>query len=136
VIYKALWAIALLTLTAACQTEPNQPTTPDSQSASATQERISFKSEKATEAERERCNAAGGAVLQAGILGAENCIIPYADAGKTCSDSSDCLGDCRLTASRAQPEETVTGTCQINDSPFGCYQTVENGRAGFTLCVD
>ncbi len=135
-IYKVVCAAVLLALLTACQTGLNGPATTETQNAAIAHERISFQSERASEAERQACEAAGGEVHRAGILGYDNCILPYADAGKTCSDSSDCLGDCRMTWPGAQPEETVTGTCQINDSPFGCFQTVENGRAGHTLCVD
>lgn len=135
-IYRVFWAAILCALLAACQTELNGLTTTDVQNAAIAHERVSFKGERATKAERQLCQAAGGEVRRAGLLGYENCILPYADAGKTCSDSSDCIGDCRLTSSGAAPEETVTGTCQINDSLFGCFQTVENGRAGHMLCVD
>ncbi len=132
---KLVGALVAALLLTACQTEPIAPATTAAQGAALTQERISFESERATDAEREKCHAAGGEVHQAGLLGYENCILPYADAGQACSDSSECLGDCRLT-DFSKPEDSITGTCQINDSPFGCYQTVENGRAGHMLCVD
>jgi hypothetical protein len=26
--------------------------------------------------------------------------------------------------------------CQANDAPFGCYTSVENGKAGMSICAD
>ena len=134
-------AIAALGFLAACHTDPAPPEIIDAAintapAEAATYERISFEGERATPAERAKCVAAGGEVYRSGLLGWENCIQPYADAGKTCSDSSDCTGDCRYTGSGASFGETVTGTCQINDSPFGCFQSVSDGAATPTLCVD
>ena len=139
---KYLFVIfAALGVLAACHTAPTTLEAPESSvnataTDDATYERISFEGERATPTERAKCEAAGGSVYPSGLLGWENCIQPYADAGKTCSDSSDCTGGCRYTGSGASIGETVTGTCQINDSPFGCFQSVDNGRATPPLCVD
>ena len=101
-------------------------------------EKISFDGEVATAAERAECEAAGGEVRRDGMLGWQQCVQTYTDAGKTCSDNDDCLGQCRLNIGETmpQPDETVTGTCQASDSPFGCYATVEDGKATPTICVD
>ena len=133
--------IAALGVLTACHTASTPPEVPDASvdatpADEAAYERISFEGERATQAERAKCEAAGGELHRAGLLGWENCIQPYADAGQTCSDSSDCTGGCRYTGSGASIGETVTGTCQINDSPFGCFQSVDNGRATPPLCVD
>lgn len=85
------------------------------------------------------CRAMGGDVRQEGMLGMYRCVVPFADAGNVCRDSSDCLGQCRtsddVTNYNAAPGSQV-GACQVNDSPFGCYGTVENGTAQAMLCVD
>tara|TARA_X000001316_G_scaffold6537_1_gene1601 strand:+ start:1621 stop:2190 length:570 start_codon:yes stop_codon:yes gene_type:complete len=101
-------------------------------------EKIQFAGERATPTERASCEAAGGTVARDGLLGWEQCIQRFADAGKACSDNSDCLGQCRLTSSADMPGQDVkvTGTCQVTDTPFGCYATVEHGRATPMLCVD
>jgi hypothetical protein len=101
-------------------------------------EKIQFAGEKATPVERSACEAAGGTVARDGMRGWEQCIQPFADAGKACSDNADCIGQCRLSLGDDMPDmgEPVTGTCQVNDSPFGCYATVENGQATPALCVD
>lgn len=85
------------------------------------------------------CNAMGGEVRQDGMMGLYHCITPYADAGKICRDASDCQGQCRtsddVTDYNAAPG-TQVGKCQVNDSIFGCYGTIERGTAGGMLCVD
>jgi len=82
--------IAALGVLAACHTAsaPAETVAPSANAAAQddpTYERISFEGERATPAERARCEAAGGSVFRSGLLGWENCIQPYADAGKTCA---------------------------------------------------
>ncbi|WP_018146898.1 hypothetical protein [Henriciella marina] len=125
---------SLLVLTACAvpaETPPDQPSEP-----SQPYERISFEGEFATPEERARCEAAGGSVERAGMLGWENCIQTFADGGKICTDSSECTGTCRTSGEFADGGSRVTGQCTSNDNIFGCYQTVENGVAGPALCVD
>ena len=85
------------------------------------------------------CEAMGGSVRQAGMMGLYHCIVPYADGGKTCRSSDDCLGRCRtsneLTDFEAAPGSQF-GQCEMNDSPFGCYGWVEDGAATPMRCVD
>lgn len=125
---------ASLLLLAACAA-PGE-TAPDDPNPAAPYERITFEGEVATPAERARCEAAGGTVQRAGMLGWENCIQTFADGGAVCSDSSDCMGECRNTSEFAEAGTAATGQCTMNDSIFGCYQTIENGTAGAALCVD
>ena len=127
---------ALLALSA-CTWFGNHGDTSDPGDPATTYQRITFAAETATAEERAQCEAVGGEVRPAGLLGAENCIQTYADAGKACSDTSDCQGLCMVTGEFVDMDSaTNTGQCQVTDSPFGCYQTVENGRATPALCVD
>ncbi|MEZ5998448.1 MAG: hypothetical protein R3B98_07125 [Hyphomonas sp.] len=110
---------------------------PDYGSSSPPYESIQFASAVATPEERAKCEAAGGEVMMAGLLGHESCVQPYPDAGRACSDASDCLGQCMLDPSAdVSMGDPATGTCQRTDSPFGCYATVRNGIAQPALCVD
>ncbi len=111
---------------------------PDFGSSMPPYERIQFASQFATPGERARCEAAGGVVQQAGRAGWQHCVQSFADAGTTCTDSDDCLGTCRLTGDPGSlaPGTAAQGVCQANDAPFGCYTTVENGKAGPSICVD
>ena len=64
------------------------------------------------------------------------CVIPYPDAGKACSDKSDCLGMCKASddATVGQP---ATGTCQRNNQDiFGCYSEVKGGVVVAGMCLD
>ncbi|WP_347304169.1 hypothetical protein V5740_06050 [Croceibacterium sp. TMG7-5b_MA50] len=81
------------------------------------------------------CRAAGGVVERRGRLQAELCVKPYADAGKACTDGSQCAADCVVTEAVADNAQ-VTGQCQADDRPFGCFSKVENGRATGGICID
>ncbi len=81
------------------------------------------------------CRALGGVVERRGRLQAELCVRPFADAGKTCTDGDQCAGDC-VTETAHQDGAPVTGQCQADDRPFGCFAKVENGRATGGICID
>ena len=87
--------------------------------------------------DKEACAAKGGEVRQEGLLGTYRCTVPYADAGKACTDKSDCEGKCLLPPEpEAATGEAATGACQANDSPFGCYAEILDGKIAAALCVD
>lgn len=81
------------------------------------------------------CRAGGGVVQRRGRLQAELCVRPFADAGKTCTDGDQCAGDC-ITETAHQDGAQVTGQCQADDRPFGCFARVEDGRATGGICID
>ena len=84
------------------------------------------------------CAARGGRMLPQGRMQTMQCVVSYADAGKRCTDGDDCLGDCRAGDAGEAPRAgtSVVGQCQATSSRFGCYTTVEGGKAGATICVD
>ncbi len=97
-------------------------------------------SPEATAAYREArdvdCQAAGGTLQRLGRLQREQCVIPYADAGKACSRKSDCTGQC-LAAGEVVAGAVASGTCQRDASQnFGCRQRIDDGKAQGTICVD
>lgn len=82
-----------------------------------------------------QCSAKGGSVQPVGKAQIPTCVIPYADAGKTCADKSQCEGNCILEGNlEAQGE--VTGQCQKTNRQFGCYAKVVNGKSTGAICVD
>lgn len=85
--------------------------------------------------DKEACAAAGGEVRMEGMLGMYRCVKPYADAGKACRSGADCEGKC-LATDDAMPDDEVVGACQADDSPFGCYAEVEDGKITDVICVD
>lgn len=84
------------------------------------------------------CDRAGGKMLPQGRMQTVRCVITYSDAGQRCTTGSDCQGDCRVeeVAGAPQAGAAAVGTCQRTSSRFGCYTTVENGKAEATICVD
>jgi len=82
------------------------------------------------------CAARGGEIRRVGRLQSEQCILKYADAGKPCTDSDQCAGDCRIEGNSGLNPSTVTGQCQVDSDRFGCHTPVEDGNAGATLCID
>lgn len=84
------------------------------------------------------CAARGGKMLPQGRLQSLQCVVSYADAGRRCTDGDDCQGDCRIEEVNGTPSAgaAAVGQCQKNSSRFGCYTTVEGGKAEATICVD
>ena len=124
-------SLVLTALLAACGSAPTTVGT-TTQAASSTPEAV----EAYREARDVDCQAAGGTLLRLGRLQREQCVIPYADAGKACSRKSDCSGQCLATGDVAAGS-AVTGTCQRDvRQNFGCRQRIDDGKAQGTICVD
>ena len=81
------------------------------------------------------CSAKGGAIQPVGKAQIPTCVVPYADAGKACTDKSQCEGACVLEGN-LEPQGSVTGACQKTNRQFGCYARVVNGKATAAICVD
>ena len=93
-------------------------------------------SQPSREARDVDCQAAGGTLQRLGRLQREQCVIPYADAGKACSRKSDCTGQC-LAGAEVAAGSAATGTCQRDvRQNFGCRQRIDDGKAQGTICVD
>ncbi len=84
------------------------------------------------------CARAGGKMLPQGRMQTVRCVITYADAGTRCTDGDDCAGDCRVedVANAPAAGANAVGQCQASSSRFGCYTTIEGGKAEATICVD
>lgn len=84
------------------------------------------------------CKAQGGNWQTVGMMQTEACEIRYPDAGKTCTDGSQCTGGMCLTDA-ATPETAgarTTGVCQPTNMIFGCYSEVRDGVTQPGLCAD
>ena len=88
--------------------------------------------------EASACEAKGGKMLPQGRMQSMQCVVSYTDAGERCTDGDDCQGDCRIADVTNAPHAgaTAVGQCQPTSSRFGCYTTVEGGKAEATICVD
>lgn len=130
---RFLASAALGVLLAACSSTP--PASEDAGAAATAAD--SPESAAAYEEARDvDCRAAGGTLQPLGRLQRVQCVIPYADAGKSCSSKSDCSGQC-LASANVPAGEVATGTCQRDVSQnFGCRQRIDGGKAQGTICVD
>lgn len=92
---------------------------------------------RVTEAGQEAaaCAARGGNYQPVCLMGRPMCVLPHADAGKSCTDSSQCEGRC-VVENGADPGKQVTGVCSRNNNPCGCFTLVQNGVSQPTLCAD
>ncbi|GGL64781.1 hypothetical protein [Wenxinia marina] len=77
-------------------------------------------------AEEAACEARGGRVSIAGLLGGEFCAERTPDAGQACSRASDCSAWC----------ESETRTCATHADPFGCRSYLTDEGEVEAICVD
>jgi hypothetical protein len=63
-----------------------------------------------------------------GRLQRPTCVVPYADAGKTCSDKADCQGAC-IAEGNLEAQGATTGQCQKTNVQFGCYAKIVGGKS-------
>lgn len=113
--------------------DPNRGKTPTETVATDPATATPVKPERAeTEA---ACQAQKGDWRRVCMRGNYMCVTTFADAGKTCSSSSECGGRC-LAEGSPDFGAKVTGKCSVNNDPCGCFQTVEDGEAQPGLCVD
>jgi hypothetical protein len=84
------------------------------------------------------CSARGGKMLPQGRMQTMQCVVTYSDAGQRCTDGDQCQGECRIEDTGPAPRSgtAAVGQCQPTSSGFGCYTTVEDGKAQATICVD
>src|SRR5262245_51431957 len=88
------------------------------------------------------CLSKGGNWQQVCLSQRFTCVMPYADAGKSCTDSSQCKGLCmvdmtiRCDVDKNCPElkvpkpgEAASGICQRDDDPCGSFVVIKKGRA-------
>jgi hypothetical protein len=89
------------------------------------------------------CRAQGGFIAGRRAFGTRRCVIPFADAGRSCTDSDQCAGRClfdyRGSAFSLQgppPEREAAGRCEADNGTLGCHSEVRNGRIARPVCVD
>jgi hypothetical protein len=111
----ALTAVAALLLSACAPTA--QPAAPSAQSMASA------------------CAAKGGSIQPVGRAQIPTCVTPYADAGKACTDKSQCQGAC-IAEGNLEAQGATSGQCQKTDRQFGCYAKVVNGKSTGAICVD
>lgn len=82
------------------------------------------------------CEKQGGRWGRFGLMAKEQCNRPTADAGKECSDHSECESDC-VTEDSIPAGTEVTGKCFGWTVTLGtCMNLVKDGKAQGLICVD
>ncbi len=76
------------------------------------------------------CQARGGSIAVVGLSVVPSCLIPYPDAGRSCSDSAQCEGLC-IAVGTLGPGRTTRGQCEpAHATGFEeCATEVRGGRA-------
>ncbi|MCX6695605.1 MAG: hypothetical protein NTU61_04855 [Candidatus Altiarchaeota archaeon] len=92
--------------------------------------------------DNESCEALGGIWGRMGLSPSESCNLPTSDAGKTCSDNSECEGMCiaelsPLNQARLGKGEYVKakGKCSERRKNVGCLAMVQEGEVRGMLCM-
>lgn len=84
----------------------------------------------------EECAARGGSWRRMGMAQTEVCEMPTGDAGKPCSDSSECESYC-VAPEGVEKGAVVTGTCHGTFLRLGyCFAEVTKGHAEQSACRD
>jgi hypothetical protein len=83
------------------------------------------------------CTERGGAVSRR-PFGSSFCKIDYPDAGRACTDMTECLGGCTLpnAVSAAPGQGGLKGTCKPSNVLGGCTTYLIRGHAAATECID
>lgn len=71
--------------------------------------------------------------------GYKYCVVPYADGGKLCKNSKDCIGHCLWTLDgknlEGEPLKKGYGICQSDDSTDDCGRPqFEDGKITYFKC--
>ncbi len=142
-ILMTLCTTGILTISA-CSTSTQPQTTNDKPSATVKTKKVDLSlyqnqrkmCQKITEKKVIDCQKQGGSLQKQGMAQCYTCTIEYADAGKVCSDASDCQGACLNYNKVVSAGMTTKGQCAKTNSSFGCYQVIEKGVAKHAMCVD
>lgn len=81
------------------------------------------------------CKKSGGTWQPVGMRQSMACITKYPDAGKSCTDSSQCKGGC-MDVTPYNHKGARIGKCRVDDNRFGCFSYLVNGEWRGSMCVD
>ena len=81
------------------------------------------------------CKKSGGSWQPVGMRQSMACITKYPDAGKSCTDSSQCKGGC-MDVTPHKHMGTRIGKCREDNNRFGCFSWLEKGEFRGSMCVD
>lgn len=84
----------------------------------------------------EKCAARGGSWTRVCFHRALRCVMPTPDAGKPCTDSSQCTQACLDVGRAPGADGLVTGACKKDDDPCGYFPYIVQGKRGATVVAD
>lgn len=82
------------------------------------------------------CTATGGVVRPVCRMQRPMCVVPYADAGKACTDDAQCAGGCLYEGAAVTADGRTTGNCRKDNDPCGCVEHLKDGQRVNGICVD
>ena len=83
------------------------------------------------------CERSGGKWVRSGTLLFYGCLRQAPDAGKMCTDSSQCTYNCNARPSdNPAPGQQAVGQCQTTNNYKGCHIELKNGIAKPQHCVN
>ncbi|MDP3493994.1 MAG: hypothetical protein Q8R82_12845 [Hyphomonadaceae bacterium] len=134
---RILIAIAAFMIAAAC-TPSSAPSEPAPTPAPAVETPGAPEPEQIVATDEASCKTQGGDWRPVCRMQQPACITTFPDAGKACTDGSQCAGDCMASpeAGFADGGAAATGVCASNNDPCGCKQKIEDGKATAAICVD
>lgn len=84
----------------------------------------------------QQCERSGGRWVRGGIAGFYGCLRTAPDAGKSCTDSSQCAHHCNAVPdTQPLPGSPVSGQCQADNNYSGCHIEISKGIAKPRYCV-
>jgi hypothetical protein len=96
-----------------------------------------WRAEALAKIDQGKCKAEGGSIKGIGMYGLPACVIPFPDAGKVCSDRSECHGMCKAKDDAKIGAHPTTGNCQNDPADiFGCINEIKGGEVVAGWCID
>ena len=95
------------------------------------------KAVESVESRAAECTSRGGTIKKVCRLQQPWCVVSYSDAGKRCTDKSQCKGRCILDSKvHVEIGEKAEGRCEPDDDPCGCKPEVIDGKFAGGQCID
>jgi hypothetical protein len=84
------------------------------------------------------CQAKGGSLHPVCRMATPICVVRYRDAGKACTDNSQCLGECVTSSTTRRPfwpwDKPAVGVCSPDNDPCGCKTEIIGGKPQDYIC--
>ena len=82
------------------------------------------------------CAQQGGTIKRVCRSGIQMCVVQFQDAGKSCTDSSECQGACMSVRNDARLGDSVKGACASSSEPCGLFLPLKGGKVAARMWAD